>query len=116
MKAHSIPFQDDVDPLAKDLILQLLHPNYAKRLGTSSRNAASKIRNHPWFKDFDWVALVKQELPAPVLKPKQAKPPKLTPLKTLLKAKSIREALENTPPESPRTYSPKAIDTFFTGF
>ena len=114
MNAYSIDFTEDFDPVAKDLVLQMLNPKYSKRLGTS-KDAASKIRNHPWFKDFDWVALVKRELPPPVPKCKEKIPP-LTPLKTLLKVKSMKEALENEPPESPRTYSPRAIDTFFSGF
>jgi hypothetical protein len=114
MNAYSIEFQEEFDPVAKDLVLQLLNPKYSKRLGTSN-DAASKIRNHPFFEDFDWIGLVKRELQPPVLKTKERVPP-LTPLKTLLKVKSMKVSLENGPPESPRTYSPKAIDTFFKGF
>ena len=37
-------------------------------------------------------------------------------VKLLTRSLSVRAAVENDPPESPRTYSPKAIDTFFKGF
>ena len=62
---------------------------------------------------------MRRELEAPKLSAKGA--PKLniltTPQKKLLtRSLSVRAAVENDPPESPRTYSPKAIDTFFKGF
>ena len=128
MLAHSIDFEileDGFDPLAKDLIEKLLYPKYTKRLGTS-HNAGPMVRGHPWFNDFDWIGLVKKQLSAPALGQRKDKnegnsvksglsPIKIVP-RSLQKVKSMRQAVENDPPESPRTYSPKAIDMFFTNF
>ena len=119
MLKHAIPFDDPkLDPTAKDLIRQLLHPTYSKRLGTSE-DGAWRIRCHPFFKDFDWKGLMRRELKAPKFEPRS--PPALTLVTTKKIATkslglSVRKAVENDPPESPRVYSPKAIDTFFTGF
>lgn len=112
MLTKSVPFGRDFDPVAKDLVKQLLNTNASKRLGSSGADAAIKIRSHPWFKDIDWVALVKRELVAPKL----VAPPSPVHISTPKLILKVRKAVENDPPESPRTYSPKAIDTFFSGF
>merc|ERR1712070_1156987 len=48
----------------KDLILKLLAPNPALRLGCL-RNGAQDVKDHKWFDGIDWDALVGKKLPAP---------------------------------------------------
>ncbi|QDZ23527.1 serine/threonine-protein kinase [Chloropicon primus] len=115
MRAHSIRFEDDFDPVARDLVERLLHPKYSKRLGTGS-NAGVQIRSHPWFKGFDWAALMKRQMDAPKFDSGMPKLSLITPKKLVTRSLSVRAAVEAEPPESPRTYSPTAIDTFFKGF
>lgn len=114
MQAYSIHFDADVDPQAKSFVRQLLHPDLSKRLGgpSSLGEAAIRIRRHAWFKDIDWVALAKKEIKAPLIKEVSfALPPRLN-----IKIKKVRAEAEEEPPESPRTYSPKAINHFFDAF
>ena len=53
---------------AKDLIGNLLKPKATKRLGVI-KGGAELIRQHPWFKGFDWKELRNLETKAP-LRPK----------------------------------------------
>lgn len=55
-----------VDTHAHDLIVHLLQPDPAERL-----TSPSKIKQHPWFRDFDWRALNERRMPAP-FKPHKA--------------------------------------------
>ena len=48
------------DEIFKDLVKQLLEKDPNKRL-----SQYSKIRNHKYFKDFDWEKLLSLSLPAP---------------------------------------------------
>lgn len=120
MVSHSLAEMDGpgIESRARDFVRSLLHPKLGKRLGTGV-DAGYRIRCHPWFEGFDWIALVRRELEAPNLSAKGASKLNIltTPQKKLLtRSLSVRAAVENDPPESPRTYSPKAIDTFFKGF
>lgn len=44
-----------VSPVAKDIIVRLLHRNPKKRLGTFG--GADEIKKHPFFKNIDWGKL-----------------------------------------------------------
>jgi len=48
----------------RDLIRSLLHKNPAKRLGNLN-GGAEDVKNHPWFKGFDWDALKKRKMEVP---------------------------------------------------
>ena len=48
----------------RDLIRSLLHKNPAKRLGNLN-GGAEDVKNHPWFKGFDWEALKKRKTEVP---------------------------------------------------
>jgi serum/glucocorticoid-regulated kinase 2 len=47
-------FPSDMDSVTKDLISKLLNRNPEERLGY---NGVHEIKNHPFFKDIDWVKL-----------------------------------------------------------
>jgi serine/threonine protein kinase len=57
---HELNLNDDqhahMSPEVKDLILSLLRKDPLKRLGTL-KGGASDVKNHPWFRGFDWKAL-----------------------------------------------------------
>lgn len=114
MRSRSIPFEEGFDPVARSLICRLLHPDLSKRLGASSEcGAGVQIRRHPWFEGFDWAGLMKRQLSAPFVKKKFVVP---SAMRTPLKVLRVRDAVEEDVPESPRTFSPKAIDSFFKHF
>ena len=48
----------------RDLIRSLLHKNPVKRLGNLN-GGAEDVKNHPWFKGFDWEALKKRKTEVP---------------------------------------------------
>ena len=50
---------------SKDLISKFLKPKSTKRLGVI-KGGANLIRQHPWFKDFNWKALQEQTLKPPI--------------------------------------------------
>merc|ERR1712176_726465 len=50
--------------LVKDLVSHLLQRDPLKRIGCGARGGVD-IRRHPIFATFDWVALVRKELPTP---------------------------------------------------
>eukprot|EP01083_Nonionella_stella_P051968 138048_1 len=50
---------------SKDLISKFLKPKATKRLGVI-KGGATLIRQHPWFKDFQWSALKEQSLKPPI--------------------------------------------------
>ncbi|MES1909201.1 MAG: hypothetical protein MHM6MM_001983 [Cercozoa sp. M6MM] len=49
-----------------DLIGRLLHPKPVKRLGVV-KGGARLIKQHPWFRDFDWDALERRTMKAPIV-------------------------------------------------
>jgi len=57
---------------AVDLIKRLLHPKPTKRLGVL-KGGAKLIKQHPWFKGFDWEAFEKQSMKAPIILPVKGK-------------------------------------------
>jgi cGMP-dependent protein kinase len=57
---------------AVNLIQKLLHPKATKRLGVL-KGGATLIKEHPWFRGFDWDALYNRKLKAPII-PKISSP------------------------------------------
>eukprot|EP00457_Paulinella_chromatophora_P001185 gb/GEZN01001187.1/.p1 GENE.gb/GEZN01001187.1/~~gb/GEZN01001187.1/.p1 ORF type:complete len:817 (-),score=181.49 gb/GEZN01001187.1/:268-2718(-) len=53
---------------AVDLIKRLLHPKATRRLGVL-KGGARLIKQHPWFKTFDWEAFENQTMKAPIILP-----------------------------------------------
>jgi len=49
-----------------DLVKRLLNPKPTRRLGVVRTR---KIRDHPWFKDFNWQSFLKMEMKPPIVKP-----------------------------------------------
>lgn len=56
-----IKFPSTFDPDAKSLVKHLLVADLAKRYG-NLKGGANDIKEHRWFKGFDWKALMKKEL------------------------------------------------------
>jgi len=59
---YTIPMY--ISDTAADIIMQLLQDKPPKRLGY---NGLKEIRQHPFFKDIDWVALERRAVPAPYI-------------------------------------------------
>lgn len=55
-------FSQSCSSEAIDLITKLLNIDETKRLGN---DGPSSVKNHPWFKDVDWEALVDRTIPVP---------------------------------------------------
>jgi len=51
---------------AKDLVSQLLVVQPTKRLGVV-KGGAQLVKDHPWFRGFNWSALLKRKLKAPII-------------------------------------------------
>jgi serine/threonine protein kinase len=60
-----IDFPRHVSKHARDLISKLLQADLSRRLG-NLRNGARDVRNHPFFRGFDWGALMRKETLSPV--------------------------------------------------
>ena len=63
--AGKVVFPPGISPAAQDVIRGLLQPKPTRRLGVLL-GGAEVIKNHPWFKGFDWAALINKTLPAPI--------------------------------------------------
>lgn len=57
------PSQINLSPEAKDFISKCLIKDQKKRIG--SQKDVEEVKAHPWFKNIDWNALLKREIPAP---------------------------------------------------
>ncbi|BDA49354.1 probable cAMP-dependent protein kinase catalytic subunit alpha [Coccomyxa sp. Obi] len=55
-----------IGPSARDLIQRLLTPDPGRRLG-SAMAGARDIKRHAFFRGYDWDALLRRELPAPIV-------------------------------------------------
>eukprot|EP01134_Creolimax_fragrantissima_P006938 CFRG6938T1 len=58
-------FSKGVSQKAKDFILALLNPDPDKRLG--AKNGMQDVKNHEWFKEVDWGAMLRREVKPPKL-------------------------------------------------
>ncbi|OCB84171.1 Pkinase-domain-containing protein [Sanghuangporus baumii] len=56
----------DMDPLSRELIKALLHPDLSKRLGNMN-GGPQDVLDHPWFRGVDWGALERREIKAPII-------------------------------------------------
>nr|CAD7196520.1 unnamed protein product [Timema douglasi] len=63
---QSSRFPKEISKDAKDLIKRLCNLISTERLGYQ-RNGIQDIRDHRWFKKFDWESLKKKRLPTPLL-------------------------------------------------
>ena len=54
---------DDWSLESVDFINKCIKRKESRRLGYN--NGVSELKNHPWFKDFDWDSLYKKKIPAP---------------------------------------------------
>jgi serine/threonine protein kinase len=61
----NIQFPRFVSKQAKDLISKLLQADLSRRLG-NLRNGSLDVRRHPFFKGFDWNALIRREMKPPI--------------------------------------------------
>lgn len=59
-----LKFNDDINPLAINLINQLLNPNPKKRIGYGDLDA-KKIKEHNYFADVDWNKYLNKEIEPP---------------------------------------------------
>merc|ERR1712216_174064 len=50
---------------ARDLISRLLTADLSRRIG-NLKGGGAEIRAHPWFKGFDWEALVNRQMTSPI--------------------------------------------------
>jgi serine/threonine protein kinase len=58
-------FGPDISPEAQDLILQLCTKDPSKRLCCVPGKGVDELRQHPFFKDFDWTMLFCRRMPSP---------------------------------------------------
>jgi serine/threonine protein kinase len=63
--AGKLEFPRHMKKEARDLISRLLTSDLSRRIG-NLKAGAKDIRNHPWFKGFDWEALLNRTIPAPI--------------------------------------------------
>lgn len=55
-----------IQPLSeegKDFIRQLTFKNKKKRIG--AKGGVEEVKNHPWFEDIDWDAIMKKDTEVP---------------------------------------------------
>lgn len=52
--------------MSVDIIRRLLKPKVTKRLGIIR---GKRIKDHPWFKDFQWQSFLEMKMKAPIIKP-----------------------------------------------
>ncbi|KXS11908.1 camp-dependent protein kinase catalytic subunit [Gonapodya prolifera JEL478] len=64
--AGKIAFPSNFDVNAKDLIKRLLTADRTKRLG-NLKGGAEDVKQHKWFKNVNWVALVHKQIRAPII-------------------------------------------------
>lgn len=66
--ACKIRYPGYFDPLAKDLLKNLLTADLTKRFG-NLRNGSRDIMDHQWFKEVNWQRLARKEIEAPYVPP-----------------------------------------------
>ncbi|KAI8816583.1 kinase-like domain-containing protein [Fimicolochytrium jonesii] len=59
---QELVFPDDVSPVARDLLSQLLDRDPTRRLGTTGADA---IKRHPFFSETNWSRLLARKIPPP---------------------------------------------------
>jgi serine/threonine protein kinase len=66
IKFYALKYPNTLSPNARNLLEGLFKKDPEKRIGGGSGDA-TEIKEHPWFKDMDWDALIKKEIPAPFI-------------------------------------------------
>ena len=66
---NKIRIPDFFSLFLEDICLKLLEPDPTKRLGSLKRQS-DDVRDHPWFKEIDWIRIYSQNIEAPI-KPNQ---------------------------------------------
>ena len=61
-----VEFPRHFDAQAKDLIRKLINLDLSKRIGTL-KGRAYDIQKHKWFKGIDWEAMLRKEIPPPIV-------------------------------------------------
>jgi len=64
-----VPWPPHLQSQARDFIDRLLTVDPARRLGTL-KNGPKDVKQHPWFKDFDWASLEARKMPSVPYVPK----------------------------------------------
>lgn len=62
IRESSVPYPEDLEPEARDLLEKLLDKDPTKRIGVNNK---SEIKNHPFFEGVDWDAFLNKRVPAP---------------------------------------------------
>eukprot|EP00798_Chlamydomonas_sp_ICE-L_P009762 gene9762-7637_t len=91
---------------ARDLISRLLERKPVKRIGMLKGQAAD-VKNHPWFKGFDWDALSSRRMEPP-RKPKDQDSEK--------RKRELHAACSRIPPVSATPEEMKEFDEVFKEF
>jgi len=65
LRAEAVEDSEDLSSAGGDFLIGLLTPDESRRLGCGSGGFAASVQVHPWFASLDWVALLRQQLPAP---------------------------------------------------
>ena len=63
---RKLEFSSDFDDDSKSLIKHLLEPDLSKRFG-NLKNGINDIKNHPFFRSFNWEKLMMEEIQAPYI-------------------------------------------------
>eukprot|EP00051_Salpingoeca_urceolata_P013100 m.163707 g.163707 ORF g.163707 m.163707 type:complete len:727 (+) comp17696_c6_seq1:553-2733(+) len=61
---QDVDIPSSLSPQARDLLAALLQRDPKDRLGTE--RGAKEVREHPWFQEIDWHALVDHKIPPPI--------------------------------------------------
>ena len=64
--SRKLEFSSDFDDDSKSLIKHLLEPDLSKRFG-NLKNGVNDIKNHPFFRSFNWDKLMMEKIPAPYI-------------------------------------------------
>ena len=62
----NITWTSSIGSVARDFVTRLLVQDPTKRLGCAGKGSLD-VRNHPWFKNIDWKALLEKKIPAPFI-------------------------------------------------
>nr|XP_002126100.1 cAMP-dependent protein kinase catalytic subunit PRKX-like [Ciona intestinalis] len=61
-----VEFPKNMEGYAKDLIKKLLTADRTRRLG-NMKNASEDVKNHKWFRNIDWDAVVEKKMIPPII-------------------------------------------------
>jgi serine/threonine protein kinase len=73
VETRSSPVFTDVEPAAADFVADALRSDPRRRLGCARRGRRRDAKRHPWFRGFDFDALVEGTAPAATIRGREAK-------------------------------------------